>query len=92
MPRTSMTVAELIEMLQEEDQDAEVYFACDYGDYHPTQQALPIRRCAPQYLVESAYSRSGKAVFDQERDGDDSDEAEEHMEGEKELPSALVLE
>jgi hypothetical protein len=81
-----MTVAELIEMLQEEDQAAEVYFACDYGDYHHTLQALPIRRCSMEHIVDEAYSRSGLGVYHPGREEDGEDETETD-----ELPTALVL-
>jgi hypothetical protein len=84
MPRfRSITVRELIESLQDEDQDAVVVFASDYGDYHHTQQVHAIDgTCDEQLIEESAYSRSGWAVAD---DADDDEPAND------ELPKVLVL-
>ena len=64
--RNACTVADLIAELESMDQDAIVLFACDYGDYHHTQQALPVASVQElsdeEVLVESAYSRSGLAI------------------------------
>jgi hypothetical protein len=65
-----MTVADLVEHLQSYDQDSPVFFVCNYGDYHRTQQALPVEHveeATRAALVESAYSNSGLALVD----GDD---------------------
>ena len=59
---SGLTVAELIDELKSFDGDARVLFVCDYGDYHHTQQALPIATVDEndtRSLLESAYSRSG---------------------------------
>ncbi len=70
--RTAMTVAELIEALQDCDPDAIPLFTVDYGDYHHTQQALPVKECEGltygQFVVESAYSQSGMALVEDEDD------------------------
>jgi hypothetical protein len=82
---SSITVKALREMLEGEDDDALVAFACDYGDYHHTEQALAIKgELEEASLVESAYSHSGFAVAD--ADDEDEEEAEE-VEG----PKVLVL-
>ena len=71
--QNAMTVADLIEELKQMDQDARVLFACDYGDYHHTQQALPVENIDEHNendLVESSYSQSRIALVD----GDDAQE------------------
>ena len=57
----TMTVRNLIEALQGYDQDARVLLTCDYGDYHHTEQALPITEVEEfdtSSLAESGYSQS----------------------------------
>lgn len=77
--RNGMTVEDLIATLQDCNPNAVVLFTCDYGDYHHTQQALPVQECDRilhgQALVESAYSRSGLAL--EEADDGDDDQYEE---------------
>lgn len=72
-----MTVRELIDALESEDENALVYFVCDYGDHTHTQQALPVKEIEGGHsLVKSAYSRSGLALKesdDDEREGPDED-------------------
>lgn len=61
------TVRQLRAMLEGMDQNARVLFACDYGDYHHTQQALPVEEAAEYFvgtLAESGYSKSGIAFVD----------------------------
>ncbi len=76
----ALTVEELIDELQNYPKDAKVVFACDYGDYCHTQQALPIETCdeidlSNERIEESGYSRSGLALenlnAEQEEPGDD---------------------
>ena len=60
-----LTVGELIEFLQDMDPESKVVFACDYGDYHHTIQALPVMHAEPRpenHLKPSAYSHSGIAL------------------------------
>ena len=74
----TMTVAQLKRELQELDDDAPVFFTCDYGDRVHTQQALPImnvRTHDSDTLDESAYSNSG--VRFTEDDGRELDDGEE---------------
>lgn len=74
----TLTVAALIELLQGEDPDAKVIFSTCYGDYHKTQQALPLRGQTEEVCVEkSAYSNSGFAVTTTEPDYDEEDGAEQ---------------
>jgi len=40
--KQALTVSQLMEQLERMDPDAKVVFVCDYGDYHHTQQALPV--------------------------------------------------
>lgn len=49
---------------------------CDYGDYHHTQQALPVAEiidCDSGSLVESAYSNSGLALQADDPEAPDDD-------------------
>jgi len=70
----TLTVAQLIERLREEDPDALVVFASDYGDRGHTQQAHFLDgRIQEQLLVPSAYSGSGFALSTEDDDEDDSE-------------------
>jgi len=65
--RKALTVAELIETLQSFPEDARVVFGCDYGDYHHTEQALPVESADEiegtfEILTESAYSHSHVSI------------------------------
>ena len=61
----TITVAELIELLQDEEQDMKVVFAADYGDHGHTEQALAIRgQIEAVDIGRSAYSASGFAIVD----------------------------
>ena len=69
----AFTVGQLIRELQSFDQDALVLFGCNYGDYHRTEQTLPVGDVdcfeAKQFQT-SAYSQSGVA-FEEADDFDD---------------------
>ena len=70
-----MTVRDLINDLHELKQqgygDTMVVFACDYGDYRHTQQALPVI-CTETGSVESTgYSLSGYKVSDDDTDDEE---------------------
>ena len=68
----TVTVAELIELLQEQDPNARVIFSTNYGDYHRTMQALPICGEIEEAVIEkSAYSNSGFAVASTDEDDDE---------------------
>lgn len=70
MALRTITVRQLRELLDGEDDDLPVIFSTDYGDYHHTQQALPLIGETDEVLVEeSAYSNSGFAVAN-DADGD----------------------
>jgi hypothetical protein len=89
--KTGMTVADLIEELSQFDEDAIVVFACDYGDIVHTQQALPVTSAAEidtdeERVVRSAYSNSGLAVEEVERDEDGEPEADDY-----DGPAVVVL-
>lgn len=59
----TLTVAQLIDLLQDQDPDARVLFSTCYGDYGRTQQALPLKGQFDEVTIErSAYSNSGFAV------------------------------
>ena len=62
-----LTVAQLIEALQDMPEDAVVVFGSDYGDICHTEQALVVRRIEEldnetERLETSAYSHSGIAI------------------------------
>jgi len=63
----TITVAELIDLLQNADPDAQVIFTTDYGDRSHTAQALPIRGKSEEVRIEkNAYSNSGFAIASEE--------------------------
>jgi hypothetical protein len=66
-----MQVKDLIEMLQDMDQDAEVHFAYNYGDYWRTEVAPKVGRVDEGTVVYSEYHRMDKMV---EHDDSDFDE------------------
>jgi hypothetical protein len=69
MTLRTLTVAQLIELLEDESPDARVIFSTDYGDYSRTEQALPIKGEIDTVTIEeSAYSNSGFAVSSDEED------------------------
>lgn len=74
----TITVRELIELLQGEDGDKKVIFTTDYGDYHHTPQALGIEgNCEEITISKSAYSNSGWQLDDEEEmDDEEIDEKE----------------
>lgn len=62
-----MQVKELIELLQMEDQDAEVHFSYNYGDHWRTEVAPKVGSVDTGAVVYSEYHRMDKMVED---DGD----------------------
>lgn len=81
----SITVRELIEALEDEDPEAQVICACNYGDIGKTQQVVFLTGQVEEATLErSAYSESGWAVLDE----DDENEADGP---ESQQPRALVL-
>ena len=62
-----MQVKELIELLQMEDQDAEVHFSYNYGDHWRTEVAPKVGSVDTGAVVYSEYHRMDKIVED---DGD----------------------
>jgi hypothetical protein len=66
-----MTVEQLIEKLQEEDPEAEVYFAYGSGDYWRTILAKKVTRMDEKPIQYSAYHEMNKVVED-EADFDDA--------------------
>lgn len=80
--RRAMTVADLIEQLGDMDPNAKVFFVCDYGDYHHTQQALPVVELDEAdgdqaYLQPSAYSQSRVAFVEATEEIDEETDPEE---------------
>jgi hypothetical protein len=78
----TMTVRDLIEALEDQDPDAYVVFADDYGDYCHTIQALLVNEVEPidgKLALNRGYSESGLEIVcdeaDDDQDGDcDSDD------------------
>ena len=62
-----MQVKELIEMLQDMNQDADVHFAYNYGDHWRTEVAPKLSRVDEGAVVYSEYHRMDKMLED---DGD----------------------
>lgn len=67
MTLRTLTVRELIDLLEQEDEQALVIVTADYGDRSHTAQALPIRGQLETVTVrESGYSASGFAIEDED--------------------------
>lgn len=73
----TLTVKQLIELLEGESPDQRVIFSADYGDYHHTEQALPIRGELDTVTIgKSAYSNSGFSITEPDEDDNPSEDAE----------------
>lgn len=70
-----MKVAELIELLQMEDQEAEVHFQYNYGDHWRTQVAPTVDSVEPGFVQYSDYHRMPK-VYEPDYDEDDEIDAD----------------
>src|SRR5262245_44806234 len=82
--RNGMSVADLIEMLQDCDPAAKVVFQSDYKDYTHTQQLIRIDEVEAfnpdQYRIyETAYSESGLAVDAIEEDDTDGNDEQDSV-------------
>ncbi len=73
---STITVADLLELLQDEDPTALVVFAADYGDHSHTEQALPLRGAIEEVEIveEAGYSNSGWAIPSHDEDDEEDDE------------------
>jgi hypothetical protein len=71
-----MKVSELIELLQMENQDAEVHFQYNYGDHWRTQVAPRVDTVEIGHVVWSDYHRMSK-VAEYDEDEEDADELTE---------------
>jgi hypothetical protein len=70
----TISVREMLEVLENEDPDALLIFTSDYGDHSHTDQALPIEGTVEEVLIEkSAYSNSGFALATDDDDEDNTD-------------------
>ncbi len=76
-----MKVSELIELLQMENQDAEVHFQYNYGDHWRTQVAPSVDSVEVGNVKYSDYHRMHKVV--DEEDFDYDDEGEPVVEGQQ---------
>ena len=63
-----MKVSELIEMLEEMDQDAEVHYAYNYGDHWRTEVAPKVDRVDEGAVEYSDYHRMDKLVDEDDED------------------------
>lgn len=68
-----MTVAELIELLQQEEPTRQVHFAYNYGDRWHTIVAPAADTVERGFVVHSDYHRMDKLVDDDEADLDTAD-------------------
>ena len=66
-----MQVKELIELLQQEDQEAEVHFSYNYGDHWRTQVAPTVDSVMVGRVVHSAYHSMDKVVDEEDFDCDE---------------------
>jgi len=71
----ALTVRELIEHLQDLDQNLEVHFSYNYGDYWRTQVAAEVSSVETGHVEHSDYHRMDKVVDlnDREEDDDNSE-------------------
>ena len=67
-----MKVADLIELLQMENPDADVHFQYNYGDHWRTQVAPTVRDVQVGYVKYSDYHRMDKLVSEDDFDYDDN--------------------
>ena len=68
----SITVGELIKILQHEDESAMVVIGVNYGDRGRTLQAIPLRgECEEVAVGETSYSESGYKIDDEACGADD---------------------
>ena len=71
MIQNATTVGQLKDMIEDYDDNTPVFFSCNYGDYHNTQQALFVSEADEvdsSKITESAYSHSGLALSDPHED------------------------
>ena len=78
----ALTVAELIEALQDFSPDARVVFESDYGDRGHSMQALLVKRVDQvEYgdIAKGAYSASGLVITEGLEDEDEASAAERDL-------------
>lgn len=68
-----MTVAELMSLLENEDPDTEVVFSYDYGDYHNTDVAQPVKCVELLPCVKSGYHQMLKVLSADEDPDEDAE-------------------
>jgi hypothetical protein len=71
-----MKVADLIELLQMENPEAEVHFSYNYGDHWRTQVAPRVDSVETGYVTFSDYHRMPK-VYEPDYDEDDETDADQ---------------
>jgi hypothetical protein len=76
-----MKVAELIELLQQENPEADVHFSYNFGDYWRTQVAATVERVDLGRVAYSDYHNMHKVVSEQECDYDEETGEEVAAEG-----------
>jgi len=93
--RRAMTVGDLRRQLENFDDETLVLFACNYGDYHNTQQALPveeIEEMGADDLETSAYSQSGLTLARESDYDEDEDEMDDEYKAERaELADTSII-
>ena len=87
----ALTVGQLIELLQNEDQDLPVVFSYNYGDHWNTQVLAQVEELEEGTAEWSAYHDMFK-LADDNNDSDDEDEIREgDDEPEEEINRVLIL-
>lgn len=92
----NMTVADLIEQLQQMPQEAFVGFQSCYGDYHRTQQFLPVQDVSEldeqEYTIQvTAYSKSGLCISEIDQDDDEEPETATAPASDDDLVQVVIL-
>jgi hypothetical protein len=82
--RRALTVAELIDELEQLEPAAMVVFETCYGDITNTRQLLAVQVAeqfdpASEYIYSTTYSNSGVAVRDREEEGDEDEGGQEDL-------------
>lgn len=78
---SGLTKAQLLAEIDHMPDDTPIVFVCSYGDYHNTQQALPIEEAnvfeyTANDLKETAYSKSGICLVERDDDQPNKDDEE----------------
>ena len=88
----TMSVRELKDLIEHEDDDTLIVATCNYGDYSRTEQVIPLDgELEEVHLEGSAYSQSGLAVPKKERYADDEEDEEDLTLEDEAKPKVLAF-